>query len=346
MTKAETIYSELKERITQGIYPIGSRFPSELVLAQEYGINRKTANLAVAMLEKDGLVKRGIRGAGTTVVKQAVFPKGYIAFLALFNHYNNRILNGIQRASHGYGYATTVFYADSLDVVPYLESVSRMEFQGVIAAEFMPLLTGNLSCPVVLVDNGNMVNAGFFGVNTDNFRGAYDLMREILRRGHREIVLYSGRRNCQDRKDRIRGFAEAMKEAGIPDVSKRVFYGGYRDVSEADNILQKIRRNFPKTTLIACDADETTECLLQAVCLHSRRIPDDLTITSFGNTLFSIPRLATVEQQPERIGEIACSRLIESMESGKKLAPEQELVVPYAVNTDCIPDLCAHAKSR
>ena len=72
MTKAETIYSELKERITQGIYPIGSRFPSELLLAQEYGINRKTANLAVAMLEKDGLVKRGIRGAGTTVSENPV----------------------------------------------------------------------------------------------------------------------------------------------------------------------------------------------------------------------------------------------------------------------------------
>jgi DNA-binding LacI/PurR family transcriptional regulator len=130
-----------------------------------------------------------------------------------------------------------------------------------------------------------------------------------------------------------------MKEAGIPDAAKRVYYGGYQNVHEADSVLKKIRSTQPETTLIACDADETAAVLLQAAAMARLRIPDDIAVTSYGNTLLSIPPLATVEQEPEKIGEIACFQLISIIENGPPEKPVREFVIPHVVYPEYIPDL-------
>ena len=51
------IANELRERITSGELPPGSRLPSITTLMQTYGVARNTARRAVAILEDEGLVE-------------------------------------------------------------------------------------------------------------------------------------------------------------------------------------------------------------------------------------------------------------------------------------------------
>ena len=50
MNLTERIYRELKQRLENGVYPPGSRFPSESILADEFGVNKMTMNKVVSLL--------------------------------------------------------------------------------------------------------------------------------------------------------------------------------------------------------------------------------------------------------------------------------------------------------
>lgn len=70
---ADTRYAELARKLTgavlSGKYPPDSLIPSEVELAQAYGVARGTVRSALSVLERDGLVERR-RGAGTRVRQQ------------------------------------------------------------------------------------------------------------------------------------------------------------------------------------------------------------------------------------------------------------------------------------
>ena len=57
----------LRDRITAGQYPPGSRMPSETTCEQEFGISRGTVRKGIALLRGEGLVVT-VPGRGTYVV--------------------------------------------------------------------------------------------------------------------------------------------------------------------------------------------------------------------------------------------------------------------------------------
>jgi DNA-binding GntR family transcriptional regulator len=51
------ITATLRQRVTDGTYPVGSQVPSEAILCREFGVTRNTVRRALATLETEGLVK-------------------------------------------------------------------------------------------------------------------------------------------------------------------------------------------------------------------------------------------------------------------------------------------------
>jgi GntR family transcriptional regulator, transcriptional repressor for pyruvate dehydrogenase complex len=66
-TRADQIAELLKRRILSGVYPAGSKLPSELWLADDLGVNRFTVREAMNQLEQLRLIRRKA-GAGTIVL--------------------------------------------------------------------------------------------------------------------------------------------------------------------------------------------------------------------------------------------------------------------------------------
>lgn len=64
--KAQTIYLLLRDEITRGDLPVGAVLPSELRLADRYGVSRVTVRRALDALEQEGLIDRRA-GSGTRV---------------------------------------------------------------------------------------------------------------------------------------------------------------------------------------------------------------------------------------------------------------------------------------
>jgi DNA-binding FadR family transcriptional regulator len=63
---SDEVSRQISEKITSGEIPLGSKLPSESVLAQEFGVSRSAIREAVAKLRQDGLV-RSHQGLGLFV---------------------------------------------------------------------------------------------------------------------------------------------------------------------------------------------------------------------------------------------------------------------------------------
>ena len=88
--KQAHIAEELKRRIADGVYT--DRLPNTLTLAEEFGVNIKTANKALARLVEAGLLERKKR-AGTRIVqnRRGLYPERMIevifeGFTTIFTH--------------------------------------------------------------------------------------------------------------------------------------------------------------------------------------------------------------------------------------------------------------------
>lgn len=60
------VAARLRDAVTDGTYPLGSRLPSVRALAEEYGVATATAAKATDVLKREGIVQ-GRPGLGTVV---------------------------------------------------------------------------------------------------------------------------------------------------------------------------------------------------------------------------------------------------------------------------------------
>lgn len=60
------IYNQFYKDIIDGVYPVGSRLPSENELKEIYGVSRNTLRQALAILDQDGYIER-FQGKGSFV---------------------------------------------------------------------------------------------------------------------------------------------------------------------------------------------------------------------------------------------------------------------------------------
>ena len=65
----QQLASELKNRLEQGIYPIGDKLPAERLIAEEMNVSRTVVREAIIMLEVEGYVEVR-KGSGIHVISQ------------------------------------------------------------------------------------------------------------------------------------------------------------------------------------------------------------------------------------------------------------------------------------
>ena len=70
------VYEELKKKIADSTYPVGSYFPSETELQEIYKVSRITVRRALADLEHDGYIKK-IKGKGAVILPKKKYSDLY-----------------------------------------------------------------------------------------------------------------------------------------------------------------------------------------------------------------------------------------------------------------------------
>lgn len=338
MEKLEQIIASLKKELEEGHFLPDSRFPSEYELARRFSINKKTANKAVSLLAADGLLTRGKRGQGTRVAVSPPYPKGQIAFVGSVIHsFYAEVFHGIQYRAFQRNYMTYYFAPSPQELNSALKKLNSSPAQGIITHSYGHL--GQCLLPAVYVDYEPRVDElPLHMITCNNYLGGHEMMKEIIARGHRDIVIYFHHGLMSER---LRGFQDAMREAGIADFKERTFCGVEHSDFDAKDILKEIRKKYPDCTVICTASDNDLLHIVRA--MKAMRMPwrDHFTVTGFGNVagISTVLPVATVDQHPFRLGCRAADLLIDIIENGEPGAPLRESIDVEVINAHNIPVL-------
>lgn len=168
-------------------------------------------------------------------------------------------------------------------------------------------------------------------IGFDNYSAGAAMAAEILARGHKKIGVLSGVRDWNDRAtDRVQGALDAFAEAGVQvanDALIEVTYNHELAASALEILLQR----HPDLTCVFCANDVVAAGALRQAHMLGRKVPEDLSITGFDDIAMAqvlTPALTTVRLRHKLMGELAGERLLEAVELGHKVRPEN---IPYSI---------------
>lgn len=198
-----------------------------------------------------------------------------------------------------------------------IESHDSMSALEEIASEHIPIAMISQDKPLLPMDI----------VVIDDVRGGYEAAKHLLSLGHTNIACIIGDGSTTGEKNRIKGFRQAMKEAGVPIDESLIIQTRFYLESGKEEAGKLLDRNAP--TAIFAFNDVLACAAIQAARIRSIKVPDDLSIIGFDNTILAemaAPPLTTIAQPIKEMGRSVIELLAEAIE-GKRKA-KQKIVLP------------------
>jgi LacI family transcriptional regulator len=167
-------------------------------------------------------------------------------------------------------------------------------------------------------------------VLVDNYTGAAQATEHLIRLGHQQIaflgsdtVLNSASSFAQVDKDRMAGYLDTMYKHGLTVPEEWLALGHYYWVEgggspgDGYRLMQHILDHSPMPTAVFAGCDIMAAGALQAIYARGLRVPDDISLVGFDDTLapYLSPPLTTVAQPMEAIGRAAVQLALSEIEN-------------------------------
>jgi len=175
--------------------------------------------------------------------------------------------------------------------------------------------------PVILIFNNNFQDR-FFSICVDDFQGAYEGVRYLLRLGHRRIDFVDADREDLPilSSDRYYGYRKALEEEGV--VFRTEHRIGCEDGCSEDDLEERFRetlRGPQAPTALFCLDDEIALRAWNALERIGFAVPEDVSILAPGDVLDYtkpyIPSIATMHIDTAYVGRLAVEMLKNRLES-------------------------------
>jgi DNA-binding LacI/PurR family transcriptional regulator len=173
------------------------------------------------------------------------------------------------------------------------------------ARAYQELLARGL--PVVLLGQTASFCRQFPSVAGDDEGGSATATQHLLQLGHRRIAFLAGPLAAPWAQERLEGYRRALREAGLDSDDDLLFQAG-NTVDDGVKVARQILSERRTFTAIQASSDLVAIGCASALLDHGVRIPQDVSVTGFGNILsaeyFRVP-LTTVRQPKRRLGNAA-----------------------------------------
>jgi LacI family transcriptional regulator len=117
-------------------------------------------------------------------------------------------------------------------------------------------------------------------VRGDSYGGAYDLANYLVGLGHQHIALLSGPKHIFTSVERVAGFCQAMRDAGLDHNLDKVFWGSFSQGKSFDIAMQALAISPHPTALLAVN-NFIANGALKAAAASGLKVPKDISIVSF-----------------------------------------------------------------
>lgn len=351
------LHNQLRRLIVSERWRYGERIPTETQLSKHLDISRTTVRIALQRIEVEGLIKR-TAGRGTFVVYQ---PQDHVASRSIgyvtrsfHNEIHSILLSSAETELRSAGYQ--VIFSNARGNAEETRTLQQLLDDNVaglmIWANANPTAaTKSLlreyqrrEIPVVFVDRPIPgVEADY--VASDNFGGAYNIVKHLIELGHRQIAfLMPNISNLQPIDDRHRGYLAALQEHGllaylpwkINSPNRHEFFETdiYDLVGEdskliVDQVVRHMNAVDPTPTAVVCINDILAIVTISALQKIGYAVPDDVSVVGFDDismaSHISVP-LTTVSQNAFELGKVASQVVIERLRG--RLTPSRCHRVP------------------
>ncbi|NUK28854.1 LacI family DNA-binding transcriptional regulator [Parageobacillus sp. VR-IP] len=153
-------------------------------------------------------------------------------------------------------------------------------------------------------------------VTTDNVLGAKKAVEHLISLGHKNIAMINGYSYAFVSEQRLKGFKEALLEAGLPIHEEWIADGEFRE-DNAEREALRLLTNYPHITAFFCASDLMALGVIKAAKRLGKRIPNDVAIIGYDDIIlasYATPPLSTIAQNKFAMGYEAAKLLIHMLE--------------------------------
>lgn len=165
----------------------------------------------------------------------------------------------------------------------------------------------------------------------DHFRGAYEATAHLLAHGRRRIGCVAGTEGVQPTIDRVRGWRESLRDAGLdPETMPLVHapFGRAHGYQAGRQVLTG--RDVPDALFVASDMQAFG--VLRAASELGVRVPEDLALCAFDGiepSGYTVPALTTVQQPFDALARAAVEWLLAKLADASE--PARRVVLPVTL---------------
>ncbi|MDA0567349.1 LacI family transcriptional regulator [Streptomonospora sp. S1-112] len=141
-------------------------------------------------------------------------------------------------------------------------------------------------------------------VDVDNVGGAHTATRRLIETGRRRIATVAGPPDMVAGADRLEGYHQALREAGLPPAPELVARGDF-SYESGESAMRRVLEAAPDVDAVFVASDPMALAVLRVLRAAGRRIPDDVAVIGYDDSPFaphSDPPLTSVHQPTERMG--------------------------------------------
>lgn len=250
----------------------------------------------------------------------------------LTHDYFANVLDWFKRVIEENGYDLTFINADKKgrNGRTLLEHCKYRGFDGVIIAcvdfeepEVTELVNSDI--PVVTIDH---VFNNRIAIVSDNIKGMRDLLTYVYSMGHRRIAYIHGAESSVTR-GRVTSFFNTAEQLGIEVRDEYIRKAAYRSTSGAKLETEALLNLKNPPTCIFYPDDFACFGGISAIRERGLKIPEDISIVGYDGIKLGRrmePKLTTLRQDTQSMGEEAARRLVSLIEKPKTTLIEQVLV--------------------
>lgn len=250
----------------------------------------------------------------------------------LTHDYFANVLNSFKKVAEEKGYDITFISAgkEGENRMSYLERCRYRGFDGVVIAcvdfenpEVEELVKSDI--PLVTIDHS------FYGraaVISDNVTGMKELLTYIIKQGHTKIAYIHGADSAVT-KNRMSSFFKTAEEMGITVPDEYIKEAAYRSTKEAGAATKELLELKNPPTCILYPDDFSSFGGMNVIKEKGLQIPQDISVAGYDGLRIGRhiePKLTTIRQDTDAIGEEAAKKLIDLIEKPKTTIIEQIVI--------------------
>ncbi|MFC4267623.1 LacI family DNA-binding transcriptional regulator [Polaribacter marinivivus] len=169
-------------------------------------------------------------------------------------------------------------------------------------------------------------------VITDDLEGASNTVEFLYKKGHKKIAFVSTISDLHIGKQRLLGYKKGLEKMGLPFNEDLVLNIVERDYKKYKNIVRPFIKSNDVDAVITT-GESVAVSVMKAVKKNGKKIPKDVAVIAFSNGILarhSSPKMTTISQHGETMGQTAAEILIDKLENKTKE------VVTKVIKTDLV----------